>query len=66
MSDWEITPIDQRENIDNLRRRESFWQHEFNTFQSNELNEHDVALFSCVYLPNYYVAFIFSRSHFLL
>ena len=67
MSDWEITLIDQRENVDDLRRRESFWQHEFNTFQSNELNEHDVALFSCTYLLNYYVVFIFSRlTHYIV
>ena len=45
MSDWEITLIDQAESVDNLRRRESSWQYEFDTFQPNGLNECDVALF---------------------
>ena len=45
MSDWEITLIDQTESVDNLRRRESFWQYELDTFQPNGLNERDVALF---------------------
>ena len=45
MSDWEITLIDQAENLDDLRRRESFWQYETNTFQSNGLSERDVVLF---------------------
>ena len=45
MSDWESTLIDQTESVDNLRRRESFWQYELNTFQPNGLNERDVALF---------------------
>ena len=45
MSDSEITLIDQAESIDDLRKRESFWQSELNTFQPNGLNEHDVALF---------------------
>ena len=45
MSDWEITLIDQTESVDNLRRRESFWQYEIDTFQPNGLNERDVALF---------------------
>ena len=52
MSDWESTLIDQTESVDNLRRRESFWQYELDTFQPNGLNERDVALFSCVYLIN--------------
>ena len=46
MSDWEkITLIDQAESVDDVRRRELFWQYELNTFQSNGLNERDVALF---------------------
>ena len=45
MSDWEITLIDQTESVDDLRRRESFWKHELDTFQPNGLNEHNVALF---------------------
>ena len=45
MSDWEITLIDQVESVDDLRRRESFWQYEHDTFKPNGLNERDVALF---------------------
>ena len=45
MSNWESTLIDQTESVDNLRRRESFWQYELDTFQPNGLNERDVALF---------------------
>ena len=40
--DWEVRLIDQN---DNLRKRESFWQHELESFQPNGLNEHEVALF---------------------
>ena len=43
ISDWEITH--QAESVDDLRRRESFWWYELDTFQPNGLNEHDVALF---------------------
>ena len=53
MSDWETTLIDQRENVDHIKRKESFWQYELDTFQPNEPNEHDVALFSCEYLLKY-------------
>ena len=42
------TLIDQAESADDLRRRESFWQYELDTFQPNGLNERDVALFWCV------------------
>ena len=42
MTDWEITLIDQVESVDDLRRRESFWEYEIDTFQPNGLN---VALF---------------------
>ena len=45
MSDWEITLIDQTESVGDLRRRESFWQYEIDTFQPNGLNERDMALF---------------------
>ena len=45
MGDWEITLIDQAESVDDLRRTESFWQFEFDTFQPNGLNELDLALF---------------------
>ena len=44
ISDWEITLIAQTESVDDLRRREPFWQYERNTLQPNWLNELDVAL----------------------
>ena len=47
--DWEVRLIDQTDNVEDLRKRESFWQHELETFQSNGLNEREVALFC--YLP---------------
>ena len=45
MSDWEVTLIEQAESVDDLKRREFFWQYELNTFQPNGRNKHDVALF---------------------
>ena len=32
MSDWEITLIDQTDTINDLRRREPFWQYELEPF----------------------------------
>ena len=43
--DWEVRLIDQTDNVEELRKRESFWQHELDTFQPNGLNEREVALF---------------------
>ena len=43
--DWEVRLIDQTDNVEDLRKRESFWQHELDTFQPNGLNEREVALF---------------------
>ena len=43
--DWEVRLIDQTDNVEDLRKRESFWQHELETFQPNGLNEREVALF---------------------
>ena len=43
-SDWKVKLIDQGVNVDDVRRRESFWQHELDTFQPNGLNELEVAL----------------------
>ena len=66
MSHWEIAVIDQTESVDDLRRRESFWQSKLDTFQPNGLNQHDVALFWHVYLLNLYIAFIFSSlTHYI-
>ena len=45
MSDWEIALIEQTESVGDLRRRESIWQYELDTFQPNGLNECDLALF---------------------
>ena len=43
--DWEVKLIDQTDNAEDLRKRESFWQHKLETFQPYGLNEHEVALF---------------------
>ena len=43
--DWEVRLIDQSHSTEHLRKRESFWQHELDTFQPNGLNEREVALF---------------------
>ena len=37
--------IDQTGNVEELRKKESFSQHELDTFQPNGLNEHEVAVF---------------------
>ena len=42
---WEVRLIDQTDNVEELRKRESYWQHELDTFQPNLLNEREVALF---------------------
>ena len=43
-SDWEVRLIDQGVSVD-VRRRESYWQYELDTFQQNGLNKHEVTLF---------------------
>ena len=53
-SDWKIRLIDQGVSVDDVRWRESYWQHEMDTFQPNGLNEREVALFSLTlisYIP---------------
>ena len=40
--DWELTKTG---NVEELIKRESFWQHELDTLQPNGLNEREVALF---------------------
>ena len=47
--DWEVRLTDQTDNVEDLRKRESIWQHELETVQQNGLNEPEVALF--LYLP---------------
>ena len=44
--------IDQTYTVDDLRKRESFWQYELDTFQPNGFNERDVTLFWHFYLLN--------------
>ena len=41
--------------MEELRKKESFWQHELNTFQSNGLNEHEGALFLYLNLSSFFV-----------
>ena len=41
--DWEVRLIDQWDSIEDLRKGESFWQHD--TFQPNGLNDPEVDLF---------------------
>ena len=43
-NDWSVTLIDQAENLDDVRRKESFWQHELDTFEPRGLNEREVTL----------------------
>ena len=43
--DWEVRLIDQTDNVEELRKRESFWQYELDTFKPHGLNESEVALF---------------------
>ena len=43
--DWEVRLIDQSDSTEDLRKRESFSQHELDTFQPNGLNEREVTLF---------------------
>ena len=42
---WEVRLIDQTGNVEELWKRESFWQFEWDTFQPNGLNDHEVVLF---------------------
>ena len=44
-NDWEVRLIDQSDSVEDLRKRESFWQNELETFQPDGLNERDVPLF---------------------
>jgi len=42
MADWSFILIDQGENLNATRRKESLWQHRLNTFIPDGLNERDV------------------------
>ena len=44
-NDWEMRLIDQTDDVEQLRKRESFWQHDLDTFQPSGLDEREVALF---------------------
>ena len=37
--DWEVRLIEQADNVEEHRKKEYFWQHEVDSFQSNGLNE---------------------------
>ena len=39
MEEWKIAIIDRAENVSELRRRESHWQHSLDKFIPNGLNE---------------------------
>ena len=43
-NDWEMRLIDQTDDVEQLRKRESFWQHDLDTFQPSGLDEREVAL----------------------
>ena len=47
-SDWEVRLIGQGVSVDDVRQRESYWQHKLDTFQSNGLNEREVGLFNSI------------------
>ena len=44
MEDCKITIIDRAENVLELRRRQSYWQHRLDTFIPNGLNERFVGI----------------------
>ena len=48
-SDWKVRLTDQGVSVDDNRQRESYWQHELDTFQPNGLNKREVALFYFTY-----------------
>ena len=35
--DWEVRLIDQNDNVEDVRKKESFWQHKLDNFQPNGL-----------------------------
>ena len=43
--DLEVRLIDQTDNVEELKKKESFWQHELHTFQPNGLNGREGVLF---------------------
>ena len=43
--DWEVRLSDKSDSTEDVRKRESFCQHELETFQPNGLNEREVTLF---------------------
>ena len=44
IDDWSFQLIDQSDNLERLRKRESFWQHKLNSFIPNGLNQREVLL----------------------
>ena len=44
MDDWDFVLIDQGNDVDSTRRKESFWQYTLNTIHPEGLNERDVVI----------------------
>ena len=44
MNDWLFTLIDSAESVENLRRKEAYWQNKLNSFAPHGLNEREVTL----------------------
>ena len=44
MDDWDFALIDQGNDVDSTRRKESFWQYTLNTIHTDGLNERDVVI----------------------
>ena len=44
VEDWKITITDRAENVVELRRRQSYWQHSLDTFIPNGLNERFIGI----------------------
>ena len=51
----DVRLIDQTDNVEELRKRESFWQHELDTFQLNRLNECESGSFFIFNLSSLFV-----------
>ena len=52
--DWEVRLIQQTDIVEDLRKRESFWQHELETFHSNGLKSVKRLYFD-IYLSSLFV-----------
>ena len=59
-SDWQLRLIDQAVGVDDLRQRESYWQHKLDIFQPDGLNMREVALFFNSTLSLFIYSYIYS------